>query len=149
MKLKRLIYVSKVLDRSAQTLSNIIITSIENNILKNITGILIRTDNYYIQAIEGSTSNIDELYSNIIKDERHTDTVIKYKSEIDKRIFEDWSMKAFFFDSFAIDLKQHIKEEFGLVGDQIAEIENPKNLLDLLELIYNYFSNPNKEKIYG
>lgn len=145
----RLIYTSQIADQSPTSLSDIIIKSIENNIQKDITGILIWTKKNYVQALEGDKEELDKLYSIIENDSRHKNVTLIYQEPATDRIFKDWSMKAFFFDKFAVELKDQLREKFQLDSQDLGLIEDPNHILEILEYIYHYFNDLNKEVIYG
>ncbi|WP_200460741.1 BLUF domain-containing protein [Acinetobacter sp. S40] len=89
-----------------QDLMNILTESIKFNSLNDITGVLYYGHGYFLQYIEGKKTNIDQLfYNTIVKDQRHTHCEILYYAELEKPMFEKWSMK------FA-PLNQKIKDFF-------------------------------------
>ncbi|MGI4829863.1 MAG: BLUF domain-containing protein [Janthinobacterium lividum] len=64
----------------------------QRNIRQGITGILLHVEDTYFQVLEGAPEVIDDLYSKILQDARHTRiTRIIYES-IARRYFEDCSM---------------------------------------------------------
>lgn len=64
----------------------------ENNIKLGITGMLLYSENNFIQVIEGELALINGLYSNITNDPRHTGFLTLLRGEIQARNFPDWSM---------------------------------------------------------
>ncbi len=88
-----LIYVSsatKLLDEAQ--LTKILQESRENNLEKDITGILIYMDGSIIQLLEGEEEAVNQVYDKILLDGRHTGIIkIKDGSTEDRR-FPDWSM---------------------------------------------------------
>lgn len=59
---------------------------------KNITGMLIRHDGCFLQAIEGEDSVIDRLFDKIRHDPRHTDVETLSDEPISARTFHRWTM---------------------------------------------------------
>ncbi len=62
------------------------------NAQKNITGMLLYRDGYFIQALEGEESAVIALYEKITTDPRHTKCLIVHRQEIAKRYFSRWAM---------------------------------------------------------
>jgi hypothetical protein len=74
------------------------------NAAKGITGMLLYRDGFFIQALEGEETIIDELFEKVKKDRRHYNVLQLYKEPIRTRYFPEWAMG---FESPNIDgLKQ-------------------------------------------
>ena len=73
-------------------IKNILASCEKNNPGKNITGVLVHSDNYFLQFLEGEASEIMELYNHIKKDPRHSKCILLNKGTIDKRMFPSWHM---------------------------------------------------------
>jgi len=68
----------------------------EKNRGLDVTGILMASGGLFYQVLEGPTAAVDELYATIVDDERHTDLLqLRNETEIDGRLFPEWSMKTF------------------------------------------------------
>ena len=92
----RLIYTSQSSELAdLKTLRSILKIARENNAKNGITGILCYDKKYFLQWIEGNRMHINQLYSNIIKDPRHTNITLLDYQEIHVRTFEKWSMAYF------------------------------------------------------
>ena len=92
--LVQLIYISRQLNtlRADQTLSKILSTARKNNSLYGITGILITTNDSFIQLLEGSVTHVNDLYRNLILDPRHRKVhLLRYKPIV-QRSYQTWSM---------------------------------------------------------
>ncbi|MHB1670184.1 MAG: BLUF domain-containing protein [Thiomonas sp.] len=63
-----------------------------NNISIGVGGLLVMSDGYFFQALEGSRAVVHRTYGRILRDPRHSDSVILGCVEIGKRSFADWSM---------------------------------------------------------
>jgi hypothetical protein len=75
-----------------EEIRRILESSQRNNKEKGITGILCYNPHYFLQWIEGSRDAVNEIYANIVKDDRHSGCeLIEYK-EVANREFESWSM---------------------------------------------------------
>ena len=59
---------------------------------RGITGMLIRHDGCFLQALEGEDAVIDELYGKIRRDPRHTDVETLQDEAITQRKFSGWTM---------------------------------------------------------
>jgi Sensors of blue-light using FAD len=62
------------------------------NINRQITGLLLRVDNSFVQYFEGPESGVLQLWSSILGDPRHQDVQCIYREPIPQRMFEHWSM---------------------------------------------------------
>lgn len=62
-----------------------------NNPSKDITGVLLHTENHFIQYIEGKKDIID-LYDLIKEDKRHSRVVLLSYGMLKERIFPSWHM---------------------------------------------------------
>ncbi|MEZ8196927.1 BLUF domain-containing protein [Vibrio cortegadensis] len=93
MFLTRLIYVSTLSkDCDLNALTDILTTSREHNKETNITGLLSHNQKYFLQCLEGSREAINDTYSHIVNDKRHSKVTILYFKEVHCREFGDWSM---------------------------------------------------------
>lgn len=77
---------------SAATLRAILEESRKNNVKNGITGVLIATNDSFIQVLEGGRAQVCETYNHIAADKRHSDVTILSFEEIAQRGFESWSM---------------------------------------------------------
>ena len=91
--LVRLIYASKVAPHfGPMDMHDILDKSRRNNIEHGISGLLILADGYFFQALEGDRAAVHATYARILKDSRHTGSVMLSSLEIEKRQFSGWSM---------------------------------------------------------
>jgi len=95
MSLKLVMYSSVAMPTtlSAQVsngLLSIVKDCIRNNHLNEISGVLYYRHGRYLQIIEGESTKIDQLMSNILSDDRHTDCLIQLHTEISQRTFDRW-----------------------------------------------------------
>jgi hypothetical protein len=92
--LVRLVYAS----RSPQPLDNALIDGIlaesrQHNAQAGITGVLcICHGDVFIQVLEGGRVEVNQLYSKLLRDDRHTDVTLLDYAEIDQRRFASWKM---------------------------------------------------------
>lgn len=90
-----------------------------------VTGVLMASGGLFYQVLEGPSEHIDQLYSEISRDGRHTDILLLgSEDEVPKRFFPDWSMKAINLDAAShvrlFPLKALIKAAF----DQQLLVQN-------------------------
>ncbi len=91
--LVRLIYASKVSSHfGPMDMKDILNKSRRNNAESGITGLLILSDGYFFQALEGGRTAVNNTYAKILKDSRHVNSMILSCQEIKKRQFLGWSM---------------------------------------------------------
>ena len=64
------------------------------NALNEVTGILVFNKMWFIQALEGPFTAIEETYNRIMKDKRHSDCRVVYKQPVSVRSFGEWTMCA-------------------------------------------------------
>ncbi len=62
------------------------------NARNGITGALFCSADHFAQAIEGPRPAVERLLEAIQRDSRHRDVVVLETSEVDKRLFADWTM---------------------------------------------------------
>ncbi len=77
---------------SNEDIMDILNTAREFNGSKNITGMLLYRDGYFIQALEGEEAEVQALYDKIAEDDRHQNVLMIHKGPIEKRSFKEWSM---------------------------------------------------------
>lgn len=92
--LVRLIYVSYAsVAMKESDLEEILQKSKLNNGKKNISGVLMYSDRYFFQCLEGERSLVNSTYLRISTDPRHTKCMQLEYSQIDARLFSTWSME--------------------------------------------------------
>lgn len=77
---------------SEEQLKILLKKSRQKNLSRNISGMLLYLDPFFIQILEGEEPAVDALYSAIRQDPRHHKVSLIYKKPIQKRSFADWSM---------------------------------------------------------
>ena len=79
---------------SAGTLNDISKTSIHNNLLNQITGILCYGNGYFFQYVEGNEQALTNLKNELLVDSRHQEMHILYYDRILQRSFEKWALQS-------------------------------------------------------
>ncbi len=88
-----LIYVSSsVREMNPEELMDILKVSRENNVVSDVTGLLLYKGGNFMQALEGPDNVVLALYEKIKKDPRHKDVSIISTEQIQKRQFSAWEM---------------------------------------------------------
>ena len=107
-------------------LQDLLRLSSEANSRFNVTGMLIYLTENFIQLIEGSKADIEQLYLNIKQDKRHFRVTTLREGPIDQRFFPDWAM------AFK-------KQDAGNTDGAILGLQDKKviQLFDILENWYN------------
>ncbi len=93
MSISSVVYVSSTKqEMSDEDLKSLLAQSRRNNEWLNITGMLLYRDRFFMQALEGSVDDVENLFNVIAKDTRHDNVLIIDKSTLPKRNFPDWQM---------------------------------------------------------
>ena len=95
--LYQLVYISRITSTGmsgSSTLNDIAETSIKNNQMKGITGIVCYGNGYFFQYVEGSEQALTNLKNTLLMDDRHKDMQLLDFSEIDVRRFSSWSLRS-------------------------------------------------------
>lgn len=96
--LVRVVYASRAtpecLANLDENIGQILVSAIRNNRLKGITGLLIAHRGWFLQALEGPTDDVHELFKHICTDPRHRDAILLGEGRVPVREFGLWSMCA-------------------------------------------------------
>ncbi len=90
--LVRLLYASRAVDISPETIEAILHECRSRNPESGITGVLCYGGGIFLQVIEGGRMAISQLYNQIQRDARHKDVVLLNYEEITERRFAGWTM---------------------------------------------------------
>ena len=89
----RLIYVSSATRlMSEDSLIALLNQARNRNERQNVTGMLLYADGNFMQVLEGDERDVEEIYNEILNDERNKGHIIIEKENIEDRDFPDWSM---------------------------------------------------------
>lgn len=93
MFLTQIIYTSTATeDFEPKSIPDILELATKYNSKHDITGMLCFSRKYFLQCLEGSRTNVNQLYHKILNDKRHHNIVLLDYKEISEREFSDWSM---------------------------------------------------------
>jgi Sensors of blue-light using FAD len=91
--LVRMLYLSRSVGPQTTTMtSSILATAQAFNVENGVTGVLCQGQGFFIQALEGQRSVVNQLYRRIVLDPRHKDVEVMLLDDIDTRRFGRWSM---------------------------------------------------------
>jgi hypothetical protein len=92
--LVRLLYASRARDPiTNETIASILSQSRKNNPDTGVTGVLcVCHGGVFIQVLEGGRDEVNQLYSKVLHDSRHTDVTLLEYAEISERRFSGWRM---------------------------------------------------------
>lgn len=94
----RVIYASRAtpecLANLDENIERILASSIRNNRPRSITGLLIAHRGWFLQALEGPTDEVHELFKHICTDRRHRNAILLAEGAAQVREFGPWSMCA-------------------------------------------------------
>ena len=96
MKTTQLCYASKRIESEytlLEDLRDILVQSREYNQKHNICGVLYYAHGYYFQCLQGTFTSLMTLYDKILQDNRHSEIKLIQHKSIEKKSFEEWSMK--------------------------------------------------------
>jgi hypothetical protein len=112
MQLTRLVYASYHGGTTVKALGDILDQSQANNEVDGITGILVASDEDFMQFLEGGRTVVAECMMRIMKDERHQNIRILLAREAETRLFSGWSMRGI----DASQLNQRVRDRYWTCG---------------------------------
>ena len=76
----------------ATALADIFGVARSNNKKTGVTGALLVTDHWLVQALEGDEPVVQKLYAHIRNDARHDEVTVIESTAVDARVFSKWAM---------------------------------------------------------
>ncbi|MGO3739302.1 MAG: BLUF domain-containing protein [Marinomonas foliarum] len=93
MDLVRLIYTSTITEQfEVEDIARILKVSRVNNKALNVTGLLSFNRQFFLQCLEGTRQDVNQIYHKIATDSRHKKPEIIGYQEISHREFDSWNM---------------------------------------------------------
>jgi hypothetical protein len=136
MPLYRLIYKSTYTEPiTTELLQSIEAVSKKNNAELDVTGILIGNKTAFMQVLEGDGKNVNEIFSKIRSDSRHTDVELISYDRIINREFSDWAMKCVATGIMGRILAERLKKKFGAVD---SDLDLPSDGDKAFALLYDF-----------
>ena len=113
-----------------QALSALYDQVIDHNLKNYITGVLLFSDGNFMQIMEGEVDKMEQLYSDIEKDDRHHHLIKLIDTEIKERLFENYSNGVTIVKderaTFKLNLYlKWLKDNFGGNVSKLSEIIRP------------------------
>ena len=134
MRLCRLIYCSKASREVLYLdLKSIMEQSVKNNTKDGITGILCFGNSMFLQMLEGDRTRISKTYNRIVSDPRHRETEMIDFSDIEERIFCDWSMKVVQLGEYAPEVIKNVITKYSPIGTFDPTMLSPQQCLKFFE----------------
>jgi hypothetical protein len=88
-----LIYVSTAREElSVAELDRILESAAKHNAVSGVTGVLLYAGGTFMQVLEGGEAEIDETFSRIREDPRHSSLIVIERTPVAERSFAQWSM---------------------------------------------------------
>ena len=123
-----------------EELLEILKISRENNVSKQITGMLLYKGGNFMQVLEGPDDAVNELFEKIKKDPRHHGVSIILSEQIETRQFPNWEMAFVNLDNPAIknepNYSQFLEEDFT----SATYLQSPSRAKKLLLNFREYMS---------
>nr|WP_162623761.1 BLUF domain-containing protein [Paracoccus saliphilus] len=110
MAFTRLVYVSRHWGIPDEALDEILLVSRANNERDGITGLLISSDEDFMQLLEGDRTVVAECMMRIMKDDRHERIQILLATDAEVRLFSRWSMRCI----KAAEIEQKIQARYWI-----------------------------------
>jgi len=135
-----LIYESKQTSKlSIAQIKDLANKAAKKNTLLNITGLLVRKNNGFIQYLEGPKTAITMLYEEILRDERHHSVTLLKKGHIIKRKISGWSLSLLLkhVTSEEIQRIESLKTKRPKIFKELEHIEN-ENLKLVISLLKDH-----------
>jgi hypothetical protein len=77
---------------SPEDLTDLLQQSRRDNQRLGLTGMLLYSDDSFLQVLEGEAATVDALYEKLHRDKRHQQLTLIIREPIARRSFADWSM---------------------------------------------------------
>jgi hypothetical protein len=96
--LNRLVYISRATSEATArfdaTVADIVTASQRNNAAVEVTGILLASNGWFLQALEGPRRQVSTTFARIARDPRHEVFELLQAGPVDGRMFGRWTMIA-------------------------------------------------------
>jgi hypothetical protein len=123
MELRRIAYTSQAIGQfSKRNLLDLLHYARAFNKIDNITGVLMHRKGAFLQVFEGSSEDVADLLSRILRDTRHNKIKIILDASVDRRLFSNWTMGCADFD----------KPELSLIPGIRTDLSDPQVIKDII-----------------
>ena len=136
MSLCRLVYKSKTSwdILSNQLLAQLAERSEENNRMLDITGLLILSDETFLQVLEGPDDAVNELYARIVSTPLHREVTLLSYGQVPARNFEDWRMRSVDLNNLTMNPRELFRKKYE---DREGYIQVPHDALGAMSLLFD------------
>ncbi|WP_420576523.1 BLUF domain-containing protein [Ekhidna sp.] len=135
--LYRLVYTSfRKPECDENEIQNILQSCKKNNPGRDITGVLLHSDKRFIQYIEGSKEEVEQLYDLISDDPRHTSINQRNFEAINDRLFPSWEMGYKDIDKVSFNTDASTEDQKTFNGIIKGELDFDDNALRILQLFF-------------
>ncbi len=93
MSMIQLIYSSRPVAYSPESIDTILTNARKNNRSEGITGSLIHRKDLFVQLLEGPRSAVSNIFARILQDKRHTEVAVLHAGDAQGRLFAKWDMR--------------------------------------------------------
>ena len=85
----------------------------ENNQDAGVSGVLLATDTHFLQVLEGSFDEVNELFMRIVRDPRHDRVQLIAFNCIESRLYDGWAMNVVGVFDFNQELVDDLIKRYG------------------------------------
>lgn len=118
---KQLIYKSQSVTMiTPELIEDVLFAAARFNEQHDITGILLYSEDVFLQLIEGAPADIDELHNRILADERHRNVQTVYLGYAEERSYPDWRMRAYTSDQSPLHMLNEAQRVFIRCADPLG-----------------------------
>lgn len=115
-------------------LRKLAVDSTSRNQGREITGILLLSDESFLQVLEGPEDAVNELYGKIIHDELHSNVTLLSYEQIANKSFDGWSMRVLDLN----DLPKSTRDGFKLkYNDTEGYVDIPTDVPRAMALLFD------------
>lgn len=137
--LSQLVYVStRKSNCTTEEIEKILASCKKNNPALDITGVLLYSDNKFLQLVEGEPKELKGLYDKIKEDHRHKNCVMISYSPIQERSFPNWHMGSKKLADDTVNFNTQIDQKEKRLFENIlaGKEENSGRVLQLIEKFF-------------
>lgn len=114
MALRRIVYTSQASEQfSKRNLLDLLHESRAFNTIDNISGVLMHRNGYFLQVIEGESEVVNNLFTRLLRDDRHKEVKIILDSSVDSCLFSSWAMGCADFDEPELSMLPGIRTDLS------------------------------------
>ena len=108
--------------------------SAKNNATNDITGLLVLSDETFLQVLEGPVDAVNALFTKIIANKVHHDVTLLSYEQVAQRNFDSWSMRVVDLNDLDLSPREFFRKKYQ---DREGYIQVPDNALEALSLLFD------------